>query len=509
MHGAGRKWGEVMELLLALDMGTTHIKAAAFTLEGAVRAQELIRNEAATVGPGSAVYDPQELWARAAELLRRTTSRLDKNDKIAALSVASMGEAGLFIDEKGNPLTPIMAWFDIRGKEVMEEWYNLVPPERCFQATGLNYNYIYSAYKILWHKKHDREAFDRGAKWLCVPDYIYYRLTGEYATDYSIASRTMLFDIHQRQWSEELLALAGLRQKSLPTPCQSGTVIGQVTARAAAETGLEVGIPVVAGGHDHICGAFAAGVIEPGKVLDSMGTSESLVAAFSMEGNVDISRMQGFNVGCHLVPGCHYIHGGVDSGGISFEWFRETFEEGKDYGVLVEQARSAPLGAQGMFFIPHLRGGSPPVRDPYSKAGFVGVRDFHTKADFIRHEGLACEVAQILRTMETVLGVEFSEVYAIGGGTKNPLWMEIKSHVFGRPINVPEITEATLLGAALLAGVGAGIYKSYREAVVSASRMANRYLPGPDLQKKYQEVCSKYVQIAPLMREISRIVGEF
>ncbi len=230
-----------------------------------------------------------------------------------------------------------------------------------------------------------------------------------------------------------------------------------------------------------------------------------------MDPNVDMSSMRGFNVGCHVVPGCHYIHGGVDSGGISFEWYRERFEAGGDYTTLIEQAQRSPAGAQGMFFVPHLRGGSPPVRDPYSKAGFVGVRDFHTKADFIRsiHEGLACEVTQILRTMEGVLGVQFSEIHAIGGGTKNPLWMEIKSNVSGKPINIPEIREATLLGAALLGGVGAGVYGSYTEAVEAAHRIEKRYLPDAQLKEVYREIYRKYTAISPLLREISRIVGEF
>ena len=181
---------------------------------------------------------------------------------------------------------------------------------------------------------------------------------------------------------KKLLDVAGIDADLLPTPHQSGTVIGEVTRQAAEETGLAPGIPVAAGGHDHICGAFAAGVIEPGKVLDSMGTSESLVAAFAMDPNVDMSSMRGFNVGCHVVPGCHYIHGGVDSGGISFEWYRERFEAGGDYTTLIEQAQRSPAGAQGMFFVPHLRGGSP-VRIPTARRGLWECGT-STKADFIR-----------------------------------------------------------------------------------------------------------------------------
>ena len=500
-----------MELLLAVDMGTTHIKVATFSLDGSVRTQELVRNEAVSIGSGSAIYEPDALWEKVAALLRKTTSQLAPDDKILSISVASMGEAGLFLGRDGKPITPIMTWFDIRGKETMEEWYQQISPEECFQITGLSYNYIYSAFKILWIKKHQRELFEQGQKWLCVPDYVYYCLTGEHASDYSIASRTMFFDIRTKDWSDKLLDLAGLSREMLPALHQSGTIIGTVTAQAAAETGLAEGIPVAVGGHDHICGAFAAGVLGPGKVLDSMGTAESLVAVFSMTSDMDISTLAGLNVGCHVVPGCHYIHGGVDSSGVSFEWFREQFEDQGGYDRLIAQAKTSPPGAQGMFFVPHLRGGSPPVRDPYSKACFAGVRDYHTKADFIRsiHEGLAFEVSHILRTMEDVLGVEFSEIYGIGGGTKNPLWMEIKSHVSGKPIIIPEVQEATLLGAALLGGVGAGVFASYGEAAAAASKVRQRYLPDAALHEQYQGFYRTYTEITPLVRKIGNIIGEF
>ena len=272
-------------------------------------------------------------------------------------------------------------------------------------------------------------------------------------------------DIHKRQWSEELLAVADISKSfANSTKASPSSAALQKRRRKKRPQGR---YPCVVGGHDHICGAFAAGVMEPGKVLDSMGTSESLVAAFTMVPDMDMSIMQGFNVGCHVVPGCHYIHGGVDSGGISFEWFREQFEDGADYAYLIQQAQNSQPGAQGMFFVPHLRGGSPSVRDPYSKAGFVGVRDFHTKADFARsiHEGLACELTQIMRTMEDVLGLEFSEIYATGGGTKNPLWMEIKCSVAGKPINIPAIRKQPFSEQRSLA-VSALSYGSYREAVL-------------------------------------------
>ncbi|NMB00628.1 MAG: hypothetical protein GX971_03770 [Firmicutes bacterium] len=500
-----------MELLLAIDMGTTHIKVGTFSLDGKLHSLEMERTKTISLGSGSAVYDPEELWNCVTSILSKTTNKLNPEDRIISVSVASMGEAGLFIGQDGKPLTPIITWFDVRGKETMEEWYEKIPPEDCFSIAGLNYNYIYSVFKMLWVKKHQRDAFAKAEKWLCVPDYVYYCLTGEYATDYSIASRTMLFDVRNCKWSAKLLELAEINQELMPTPFPSGTVIGTVTGKVAQETGLPVGTPVVAGGHDHICGAFAAGVIEPGSVLDSSGTAESLIAAFSMVPELDMGAFQGFNVGCHVVPGLHYVQGGVDSSGISFDWFRQQFDEKMDYKDLEELARTAEPGSQGVVFVPHLRGGSPPVRDPYSKACFLGLRDYHTRADLIRsiHEGLSLEVTLILHNMEQVLGLEFSEILVVGGGTKNSLWMEIKSSVSGKPIRIPEVPEATLLGAALLGGIGAGAFESYQAGVEAAFRIKKQYVPDDRMQKIYGELYPAFTEVRTLATQISRIIGEF
>lgn len=211
-----------MDLLMAIDMGTTHIKVATFDLEGNLHTVEMSRTNTKSLGVGQAVYDPEEIWDSVVELLRKTAAQLGPGQRVLSISVASMGEAGLLLDEQDRPLTPIISWFDVRGKEVMEGWYEKISPEECFAITGLNYNYIYSLFKLLWYKQNQPEIFRQAVKWLCMPDYIYFRLTGEFATDYSIASRTMLFDIRQRKWSERLLQLAELDEELLPPAYQGG-----------------------------------------------------------------------------------------------------------------------------------------------------------------------------------------------------------------------------------------------------------------------------------------------
>ena len=508
-----------MEYLLGLDIGTTHLKAGIFTLQGEPVVVKLASTPSHNLGEGRAIYSPDELWDSVCGLLKETTGQLESGDKILSVAIASMGEAGLLIDGEGKPLTPIIAWYDSRGKEVVDEWVASFGAKRTLSITGLTPDYIYSLMKLLWLRRHEPKLVAKANKWLCMMDYIIYRLTGEFATDYSIASRTMLFDISRRDWSEEIAEFAGLDIGLFPKVYPGGHVVGQVTKATAQSTGLHQGVPVCTGGHDHICGAFATGVFEPGKALDSMGTAESLVAAYRNIPKLEPEAVRGFGVGCHVVSDAYYLLAGITASGLSVEWFRNEFggvEQGAAdsrgvniYEVLVEAARQSPVGARGLVFIPHMRGAGPPDPDPYSRGAFVGIRDYHERKDFIRAilEGLAFEFAFTLWESEDVLGQAVDKIQAIGGGTKNQLWMEIKSAVLNMPVEVPAVQESTLLGAALLGGLGAGVYRDEHEALAETYRVLYTHEPNPELVKQYEPIYETYTEVVPLIRQIGHIVG--
>lgn len=507
-----------MEYLLGLDIGTTHLKAGVFTVQGEPVVIRLASTPSRHLGEGKAIYDPEELWNSVSVLLREITGELQPRAHILSVGIASMGEAGLLLDAQGKPLTPIIAWHDSRGKESLDKWVHSFGVQHTLSITGLTPDYIYSLMKLLWLKQHEPESISRAHKWLCMMDYIIYRLTGEFATDYSIASRTMLFDIKQRDWSPEVLKFAQLDTGLFPQAYPSGTVVGQVTKTASHSTGLDSGVLVCTGGHDHICGAFAVGVFEPGKALDSLGTAESLVVAYNDIPKLEPKAVKGFGVGCHVVDDIYYLLGSINASGLSVEWFKNEFGgvEGslaKDrglsiYDVLIEEARQSPVGAKGLIFVPHMRGAGPPDPDPHSRAAFVGIRDYHERRDFLRavFEGLACEFASTLRQSEDALGLAVSKIQAIGGGTKNRLWMEIKSAVLDLPVEIPAVQESTLLGAALLGGLGAGVYRDGYEAFSETYRMLYTYEPDPEVTKQYEAIYETYCQIIPLTRQISQLV---
>lgn len=509
----------LLDYILGLDIGTTHLKAGIFTVRGQPVAAKLTSTPTLSLGEGRAVYEPKELWDRVSGLLKDITDKLEPNSKIHSVAVASMGEAGLLVDSQGEPLTPIIAWYDSRGKDMVANWVQSFGAERTLSITGLSPDYLYSLMKILWLKKHEPESIARAHKWLCMMDYIIYKLTGEFATDYSIASRTMLFDINRRDWSKEIAEFAQLDVELLPKAYPGGTVVGQVTELAARSTGLSPGVPVCTGGHDHICGAFAAGVFEPGRALDSLGTAESLVAAYREIPLLDPQVVRGFGVGCHVVGDAYYLLGGINAAGLSVEWFRNEFggveqsiadAEGVSiYDILVEEARQSPVGAKGLMFIPHMRGAGPADPDPRSRAAFLGIRDYHERKDCLRAilEGLACEFAFTLRDAEDTLGLAVSRIRAIGGGTKNQLWMEIKASVLNMPIEIPAVQESTLLGAALLGGLGAGVYRDEHEALSETYRVLYTYEPDPDVVNQYEGVYQVYCRILPLVRQISHTIS--
>ncbi|NLY51640.1 MAG: carbohydrate kinase [Firmicutes bacterium] len=509
-----------MEYLLGLDIGTTHLKAGLFTLQGEAAAVKLASTPSRDLGGGRAVYDPEELWGRVSGLLREITGMLQPEDRILSIGIASMGEAGLLLDAEGKPLTPIIAWYDSRGEEVAG-WIDSFGAGRILEITGLSPDYIYSLLKLLWLKTNEPETVSRAKKWLCMMDYIIYRLTGEFATDYSIATRTMLFDINRKAWSEEIAQAAGLDLDLMPKAYPGGTVVGQVTESASQSTGLERGVPVCTGGHDHLCGAFAVGVFEPGKVLDSMGTAESLVAAYSKIPRLTPDVIKGFGVGCHVVKDAYYLLGGIHASGLCVEWFRREFSSPEQslaeergvsiYDILVEAADKSPVGAQGLMFIPHLRGAGPSDTNPHSRAAFLGIREYHERKDHVRAilEGLACEFAYTLRSSQDILGLDVSKIQAIGGGTKNRLWMEIKAAVLNMPIEIPAVQESTLLGAALLGGLGAGVYRDEYEALSETYRVLYTYEPDPKLVEQYRDLYEAYCRVLPLAGEISRVIASY
>jgi xylulokinase len=295
-----------------------------------------------------------------------------------------------------------------------------------------------------------------------------YRLCGVPATDYSLASRTLALDLARLHWNNELVKEVGLSPDIFAPLQPSGAGLGPVTAEAAALTGLPTTAQVAAGGHDHVCGALAVGVAKPGAMLNSMGTAEAVFVPLARPVSDPAMGRQGYTQGAHVVEGHYYVFGGLYTSGASVEWWREILGEAGDYATFIDEAEQVPPGSLGACFLPHLRLANPPYDDPKGRGAFIGLSTDVKRGTLFRAilEGLAYESRNTLHSLlEYPEVVAPQHIYAIGGNTRNRLLMQIKATVLNQSITVAEVTEATSLGAAILGGLGAGVYENVPEAL--------------------------------------------
>lgn len=481
-------------LVIGIDLGTTNVKGVVFTREGGIVASVAKPTPVHYRGTEIADFDPEEFWQLTQEILGELVSRCPHPEAIRALSFASFGEAGVALDAKGAPLAPAIAWFDHRSRDVVDAWRRQIDEYEVFQITGMRVNHIPSLAKILWERRHLPEVYRKTKKWLFLASYLILRLTGEYRTDYSMASRSMLFDIRKKAWSERMSELTGVPLDLLPPAELSGTPVGEIRTSVASALGLGSRVTVVLGGHDHPCGALSAGVRQRGELLSSSGTGDALFA-LTDPGQIDERFFRaGVSCGCHVTGGQTYILGGTHTAGKLIDWFIETFyaDSGiplaRVYEVLADRASHSPAGSRGVLVLPHLRRCLTPHNDPAAKGAILGLRSTHSLDDIVRavFEGLALDLRVVLDTYSELTGDAYPEVKYIGGGSRSPFWIQVKADVLERRICVNTIQENASHGAALLAGIGSGVYQDAEEALHATRAAEVPFVPNPESSKTYR-----------------------
>lgn len=467
--------------LIGIDVGTTNVKVVAFNIAGNSVAQASRPTPVTPLEAGSAVYDPDVIWHCITALIQEVLGSLPPHFFVEGVAVTGMGESGLLLDKTGKALYPMIAWFDKRMVPVSDWWKSNISQNEVLEITGQRVQYILAANKIMWIKSNFPEIFSRAWKWVCAEGFVAYCLTGEAAMEHSIACRTMLMELAQRKWSERLLNHAGIPQHIMPQLVPAGGLIGVVTHKAASQTGLLKGTPVFAGGHDHVCGAFASGVIESEQILDSSGTAELVLTPISDKKELYARGNSGFNIGTHVAPGRFYASGGITASGATMDWFQ------KISGITTEAASGKVPGAHGLIFLPHLRGGSSPLRDANSRGAFIGITDNSSMPDFSQAvcEGVCMEYRLVQESL--LRNRKPKSIIAIGGGTRNPHWLQTKANIIKTPIEVPQVRESTALGAAMLAGIGAHIYKDAEDALAKTYHPTKRIEPDFTLSKMYDD----------------------
>jgi xylulokinase len=491
--------------LIGLDLGTTNTKALVCDGSGRIVGVASRRMPLRELERGWAEYDPGQVWEAAAAVLRDAVGATPDARAIRAMAVTSMGEAGVPCSEDGAPLYPAIAWFDARSAPQAGALAARVGERALYEITGLPPQPIHSVHKLAWLRDNEPDAFRRLRRWYFMADYAVGRLCGAWATDPSLASRSRMFDIRRRRWAPEILDAAGIPAGVLPPVTPSGSPAGRLLPDIARDLGMPPDVLVAVGGHDHICAALASGVTESGDILDSMGTAEALLAATDTPPPAAVTAAAGFAVGCHVVADRFYLLGGIVMSGGAVEWIARL--AGMLLPDLVEQASRIPPGADGLCFLPHLRGSLSPVVNPLSAGAFLGLRDIHGPAHLARAvlEGLACEAKVNVDALEGVVG-RAGVMRVTGGGTRLPVWLGIKAAVLDRPLEVLATAECAALGAALLAGMAAGVFADSAEAMRAGVRIGTRVDPDPalaramaDRERIYRDL---YTTVEPIHRRL-------
>jgi len=513
--------GDAMDYLMGIDLGSTSLKAVIYDLDGNAaasgsRATEQFHPDADH--PEWVVWQPEQIFGGTAAAIRDAVATLDDPRDVKAVAVTGMGMDGVPLDGDGQWLYPFISWHCPRTGPQLDWWKENIGAEKSFAVGGNPLWHICSALRILWMQEHEPEILARTDKWLLIEDFMNFMLSGRRATDYSMASNTLLFDQHTQTWSDEMLTASGIDGRLLADPHPSGTLLGEITAKAAEATGLAEGTPVVLGGHDHICGTLPVGAFEPGVVLDVTGTWESVLIAMTEPNLTPEFQKTGMMVQSHVAEG-RYSAAGATVAADMLEWYRAQFgaeatakaadEGGADWDYLMAAAAESPPGAHRVMFLPHMSGVSCPLVDERSLGAFVGLSNRATSGDFVRAmiEGLDYQFRDIVTTIEANSNAELEKFLAVGGATRNEFWMQNKADVLGCPIEVPDVEEASPLGAAILAGIGVGLYADEQDAFRRVYKPGKTFQPDAELSKFYAEKFEIYKQLYPALGPISHRLG--
>jgi len=508
-----------MDYLVGIDLGSTSLKAIVYDLAGNAVAQANRPTERFNPYPDHpdwAIWKPEQIWGGVCESLKEATAQIDNPADIKGVAVTGMGMDGVPIDKDGKWLYPFISWHCPRTEPQHKWWMENVGPEKQFEIGGNQIWVFNTVLRLLWMKENEPEILAKTHKWLLIEDFVNFMLSGVCATDHSMASTTLLFDQRKRVWSDELIELSGIDRNLLCDPKPSGTPIGKVHAEAAAITGLAVGTPVVLGGHDYCCGTLPVGAFKPGVVLDVTGTWEIVVTALPEPILTPQVREMGIPVHSHVAsPDLWSIMAAAVAADM-LEWFKKEygFEEkhkaekdnSSEWSHLMELAKASPPGANGVMFLPHMSGSHCPVVDHQSMGAFAGLRNIATKGDMLRAiiEGLDYQFLQIVSGLEQSMNVTPEKFVAIGGATKNEFWMQNKADMIGKPIETPEIEEPTPLGAAILAGIGVGLYKDVQDAYERVRKPGKVYHPDLELTKKYRKLFETFQQMYPSLKDLNK-----
>jgi xylulokinase len=487
--------------LLGIDIGGTGAKTGLFTRDGELVQAGYVEYRMINTLPGQAEHDAEVWWQATLQAIHEATDGLDTKE-IRAIGVGCTN--GLIaVDKQGRPLRSAIMLWDQRTLAEVELIRQSLDTAQVFAITG---NPVapgaYSLPSILWLMHHEPETFAATHKLMVPGGYLVARLTGAFTVDYSRACTTLLFDIQRRAWHAPFLETFEIPASKLPRPLPSQAVAGEITPEAAALTGLVHGTPVVTGCMDTIGASIGSGILEPGACFIIMGTAARVSAAVT-EPSFD-HRFMNCN---HVLPHHWLTIGAINGVGSSLRWIRDTFGQLEQamadlasqdvYDLLAAQAAAAPPGSKGLIFLPYISGERTPIWNPYARGVFFGVTLGHTRNDFIRSvfEGAAFAIRHVIEIMEVERGLCIPELRIGGAAAGSKVWNQIIADVTGKKVVRMKQVHTEILGAAVLAGVGVGVYPDYVTALDHIVTAGQEYQPEPRAHEAYDHLFPIYTEL--------------
>ncbi len=486
-----------MSLVLGIDASTTATKAVLVDEAGAVRGIGVSEYDLSVPRPLWSEQDPALWWTGTTAAIRAVLAAgVDAGD-IAAVGLTGQMHGAVLLDAADRVLRPAILWNDQRTGAECDAIRAALGPERLIAITGNDALTGFTAPKLVWVRDHEPDVWSQVAHVLLPKDHVRLHLTGDHAMDKADGSGTILFDLAARDWSAEVLAALGIDPAWMPPTFEGPAVTGSVSAAAAAATGLRAGTPVVAGGGDQAANAVGVGVVNPGTMALSLGTSGVTFAATDGPIFEPRGRVHAF---CHAVPGRWHLMSVMLSAAGSLRWFRDALAPGMDFGDLVATAADVPAGSAGLLFLPYLTGERSPHPDPLARGAFVGLTLSHDRRHLTRAvlEGVAFGLRDGLDLMVEAGMPAPAQIRASGGGTVSPLWRQILADVLGAEIASVNTSEGAAYGAGLLAAVGAGWFATVDEAVAACVTATPAATPGPDAAA-YADAHAIYRELYPAL----------
>jgi len=487
--------------LLAIDIGSSACKAAAFSADGEILAQHAHAYAPDFPAPCYAEMDPKHFWDAVCACTHAVAKNL--TDPVQALCLSSHGETFVPVSKGNEAIAPAILNQDSRATQETAWLEQQIGRKRLFETTGLVAHPMYPVPKILWLRKHQPEVFSSAARFVSVIGYILLRLELPPYIDYSLASRYLAFNVRERRWSDDILEAAELNSDHLPVPVPAGTIAGELGAFSASQLGLPCGTPVVVGGHDQPCGTLGVGVIGPGNAADSIGTYECVLAASDSPILSDAALAGSLNSYCHVVPE-KFVTIAFFPSGIMVKWFHDLLYANGDAQVGCDAGKSesenyafleahAPAGPTGLCITPNLIGTCNPDFNPQARGIIYGLTPNAGRAQIYKGilEGLACELSQIVQLVANAAG-DFHDMCVTGGGTRSALGLALRSALTGKCLHVMRCPEAVCLGGAILAGVAVGEYGSISEAVDRVVREVAVVTPDSEIASAYAQQLRQY-----------------